>query len=303
VDTGLKKDTELNSNTIAVLCVLFGSLCFTAVFASGKYLEVGDLAMQIMFFRYLSGFVCVLIIHLSFLRHHTNLKTTQLRFHFGRALCGGLGGGAAIFAASKMALTDATAIGMLHVVVAILIGMLIFREKIGLRRAIGILLCVVGAYGMIFGKDSFWSGSAQPLVPIIIAFCGAFLVGLEGILIKFLAHRDGPFVLLFWVNLLGVLIFLPFALWDWTLSSHVQKLSFLMLGPIALVGQYFNILGYRLADISIVSPIDYSWLVFSGLAGFFVFGETINWFEAAAIIIIVFGGYWLSTEPSTPEQK
>jgi drug/metabolite transporter (DMT)-like permease len=76
-----------------------------------------------------------------------------------------------------------------------------------------------------------------------------------------------------------------------------------MLGPIALVGQYFNILGYRLADISIVSPIDYSWLVFSGLAGFFVFGETINWFEAAAIIIIVFGGYWLSTEPSTPEQK
>jgi drug/metabolite transporter (DMT)-like permease len=162
---------------------------------------------------------------------------------------------------------------------------------------------VVGAYGMIFGKDSFWSGSAQPLVPIIIAFCGAFLVGLEGILIKFLAHRDGPFVLLFWVNLLGVLIFLPFALWDWTLSSHVQKLSFLMLGPIALVGQYFNILGYRLADISIVSPIDYSWLVFSGLAGFFVFGETINWFEAAAIIIIVFGGYWLSTEPSTPEQK
>ena len=106
--TTIAMTTKLNSQ--AVLWVLAGTGIFSIIFASGKFFGGADWVWQIIFFRYLSGLMLMLVI--------AKFKRGKIEFspkwplHISRALVGGAGGYAAIYAA---------AIGLLDSVIAIVL--------------------------------------------------------------------------------------------------------------------------------------------------------------------------------------
>ena len=66
------------------------------------------------------------------------------------------------------------------------------------------------------------------------------------------------------------------------------------LGPAGLLGQYATIRGYRAAPLSVVGPVDYSWLVFAMLLGWLVFAEEPTPGTLAGAALILTGGAMLA---------
>jgi len=130
----------------------------------------------------------------------------------------------------------------------------------------------------------------------LIALIGAALIGMETLLIKMLTRVDRPMTVLLYVNCFGVLLMAAPAFVEWRSIDLLQGMAFLFLGPLAITAQYFVIRGYRIADISVVGPIDYTWLIFAALIGMVFFGEIPTLGVVAGSAIIVGGGLVLAMQ-------
>ena len=264
---------RLSHNVRAVVWVLLGTATFSLVFASGKF--AGDLAspLQVVWLRYVGGVLALACLVAVSRRGPSALASARPGSHLLRAITGCFGGAAIIYASAEMPIVDASAIGLLHVVFVIPLGMIFLAERVGRTRWLGILLSAVGAAAIMMSRGAFESFDLSYLWPASIALLGALLLAVEGILIRTLSQRDRALTVLLHVNLYGMLLLAIPAFATWRSDDLLSVLPFLLLGPIAISAQYCNIRGYRLADVSIVGPIDYTWLLFAALIGYAVFGE------------------------------
>lgn len=101
------------------------------------------------------------------------------------------------------------------------------------------------------------------------------------------------------VNLFSFLLMLVPAWLSWKSVGPGPILACLALGPLAILAQYCNIRGYRLADIAVAGPIGYSWILFAALLGLIAFGEVPDLGTGLGCLLILAGGYWLTKLPAT----
>ena len=260
-------------NTEAVVWVMLGTALFSLVFASGKFAADTASPLQIVFLRYVGGFVTLLCVVFRVgggFRPHVSERPFS---HLLRAVFGAYGGVAIIYASANMPIMDATAISLLNVVFVVALGVLFLGERIGRQQRVGIVLGFIGAGIVVTSRGAFRQFDFSYFWPASIALLGAILVALEGIMIKTLTRTDRPLTVLLYVNLFGIVLLAIPALAAWRSPAPMDNLPFLILGPIAIAAQYCIIRGYQIADVSVVGPIDYTWLVFAALIGFLFFNE------------------------------
>ena len=114
-----------------------------------------------------------------------------------------------------------------------------------------------------------------------------------------LREIDQAFAILY-VNTFGILLMAGPAALQWVPLSLESAISFVLLGPIAVTAQYCIVQGYRLASLSIVGPVDYTWLIFAGLIGFLFFDEQPTLGVVIGSVIITAGGILLAAIKSPP---
>lgn len=283
-------DVALNQNLIAITNVLIGTAVFALFFASGKFAGDAASALQIVFLRYIGGFLSVLsILYLrdGKVRHCIGRSTKS---HFLRAVAGCFGGVAIIHASGAMPIVDATSISLLNVVFVIPLGVIFLGERILSLQWLGIVLATLGAAVMMAAKGAFQTLDIGYLVPSAIALAGAMLLAVEGILIRVLSRSDNAISVLLHVNFFGFLLMAIPAALTWQSADMVFNASLMLWGPVAITAQYFIIRGYRLADVSIVGPVDYSWLIFAAALGYIFFGEVPSFESLLGAVLIGTGG-------------
>ncbi len=214
--------------------------------------------------------------------------------HLGRAVVGSLGGCAAIYAAGHMAVSDAAAIGLLDSVFAVLLGIIIFHERIHLHRWYAIAGCALGALLVLFEKGAF-QGNDNFGFAALVALAGAMFLAIESVLIRTLAMRESAMSVLLQVNFFGALLFAIPALMTWNETSLTLKLSLCTLGPLALLGQYCNIRGYRIAPLSVVAPVGYSWILFGMCIDYWLFDQSLSLYSLVGAAVILCSGYILAS--------
>lgn len=126
------------------------------------------------------------------------------------------------------------------------------------------------------------------------------LLALEGILIKMLTRSDSPMTVLLHVNFFGILLLALPAVLTWRSTGLFDNLPFVMLGPVGITAQYFIIRGYRMADVSVLGPVDYSWLVFAALIGVVFFQEVPTTGAVLGSAVIAAGGVVLALLKPAP---
>lgn len=275
------------TNFRSVLFVLSASAIFSLIFTSGRFAI--DLAspFQIMFLRYAGGFITATAVSAARGQTWQSLQSRHRSSQLLRALVGGLGGSAIIFGNTYMPLVDANAISQLSAIFMLGLGIMIFRERLRAIHVLGSLACIAGAATVVGSRGAFASFDASYLVPTSVVVVGALLLALEGIFIKILALADRPLVTLVHANFFGMLLLLVPALLTWK-STGTVNLLLLGLGPLAILGQYFNIRGYTEASVSLLAPIGYASLVFAAIWGWLFFAEapTLGVLLGAALIAI-----------------
>lgn len=288
------RSSQFYTNTKAIAWVTMGTALFSLIFASGKFADGSVTPLQILFLRYIGGLATLLLIVALRRERLPAYRSPKPLSHFMRAVFGASGGGALIYASANMPIVDATAIGLLYVVFVVPLGVLVLKERLNGQHFGAITICCAGAAIIMASRGAFTEFHPAYVLPAGIAVLGAALLAVEGLMIKMLSHSDRAMTVLLYVNTFGILLMAVPAVMQWVPLSFESTISFLLLGPTAVAAQYCIVQGYRLASLSIVGPVDYTWLIFAGLIGFLFFGEQPTLGVVAGSAIIAAGGIMLA---------
>ncbi|ABC22807.1 hypothetical protein F11_10315 [Rhodospirillum rubrum F11] len=283
-------DTARGVAWVLVACVIF-----TLVYASGRLAGGGVGGLQIMAIRYASALVCIVGFALARRGGVSACRSPRPFRHFSRAMMGGLGGACLIQGVTLLPMAEASAIGLLDGVFSVILGIVLLGERVRPLRWLGVALSLVGGVLVIAGRADL-SGLLDHLLAggaVFYPLAGAAFVAMERVLMRQLALREGKMAILFHVNLFGTLILMPVALMTWVPLEGPTLALLIAFGPLALLGQFCNIRGFALAEVSITGPVWYSWLIFAAALGWVMFDEVPGPGVILGGAVIALGGVFL----------
>ncbi|MCV6600135.1 MAG: DMT family transporter [Cohaesibacter sp.] len=292
---------SVSNNLKGVAFAVCGTALFTPIFAAAKFADGTIPVVVVIFIRYFSAFLLVLTIVLIKGISLSSLRSPKPSQHVMRAVFSMGSGGFSIYAATLMPLNEATAIGLTEGILVVALAALLLGERVTRFHWLAGLFCLAGAYLVLFSR--LQNGlSFTEISGIAYAFLGAFSLALECLVLKTLARRESAFALILHVTGLCSLILAGPALYFLVKQDLSLWLlaPFFALGPIASLAQYCNIRAYRLAELSLLGPVNYSWIIFSALLGYLAFGEVPTLWAILGGTMIVMGGIWLTRLPTQP---
>jgi drug/metabolite transporter (DMT)-like permease len=261
-----------------ILSVLFFSFMDILIKVTDEY-DVG----QIMFFRALFGLVPIFFL-IPKNRMKNFYKTKNIKLHFYRSFFGAIAMAAIFIGLRNLQLAEVTALAFSGPLWVVLFSMFFLSEKIRLKRWIAVGLGFIGV--IIISKPGFDNLNFYYIYPII--FCIGF-AGVSILIRKLTLAGESIWLIAFYFSLvsgLGGLLTIPLGLW-----KMPSTYDFILLILIGLLGGIANLLltqSYKLAEVTLTTPLKYLSLVIAIIFGFYFFEEipSIYTLSGAALIVV-----------------
>ncbi len=261
-----------------ILSVLFFSFMDILIKVTDEY-DVG----QIMFFRALFGLIPIFFL-IPKNRIKNFYKTKNIKLHFFRSFFGAIAMAAIFIGLRNLQLAEVTAMAFSGPLWVVLFSMFFLSEKIRLKRWIAVGLGFIGV--IIISKPGFDNLNFYYIYPII--FCIGF-AGVSILIRKLTLAGESVWLIAFYFSLvsgLGGLLTIPLGLWK-TPNTY----DFMQLILIGLLGGIANLLltqSYKLAEVTLTTPLKYLSLVIAIIFGFYFFEEipSIYTLSGAALIVV-----------------
>ncbi len=260
-----------------IVSVLFFSFMDILIKLTDEY-DVG----QTMFFRAFFG-----LIPIYFLIPKEKItdfyKTKNFKLHFYRSFFGAIAMAAIFIGLRNLQLAEVTALAFSAPLWVVIFSMFFLSETIRLKRWIAVGLGFIGT--IIISKPGFDNLNFYYIYPII--FCIGF-AGVSILIRKLTLVGEPVWLIAFYFSLfsgLGGLITLPLGRW-----IMPNTYDFILLILIGLLGSVANLLltqSYKLAEVTLTTPLKYLSLVFAIIFGFYFFKEvpTIYTLSGAGLIV------------------
>ena len=126
-------------------------------------------------------------------------------------------------------------------------------------------------------------------IPVYEIISGAAIAfALAAILVNIVSKYDEPVTLMFYSNIISVLIMIIPALMFWVTPNFDQLILIFIMAICASIAHNFFIRAYAVGEASVIAPIDYIRLLFSAAVDFLIFGIIfgLNTLIGSAIIIL-----------------
>ena len=261
-----------------IMSVLFFSFMDILIKVTDEY-DVG----QTMFFRAFFG-----LIPIYFLIPKEKItdfyKTKNFKLHFYRSFFGAIAMAAIFNGLRNLQLAEVTALAFSAPLWVVIFSMFFLSETIRLKRWIAVGLGFVGT--IIISKPGFDNLNFYYIYPII--FCIGF-AGVSIIIRKLTLVGEPVWLIAFYFSIvsgLGGLITLP--LGRWTMPSAYDFILFILIGLLGSVANLLLTQSYKLAEVTLTTPLKYLSLVFAIIIGFYFFKEipTIYTLSGAGLIVV-----------------
>ncbi|MEP5155655.1 DMT family transporter [Planktotalea sp.] len=288
-----------------VFFCLIGSALFTPVFAMGKFADGAFPAIALMTIRYAGGFLTTVIAVICAKIPFHEIRSPRPSQHLLRATFGAMGGICAVHAAATIPVAYATSIGLTQGMVVILLAGVFLKEVIQMRHWVACAISAFGALLIISQTLDLDNLGATNQIGALAAFAGAVFIAIETLYIKVLARHEHAVGVLLYVNGFGALIMMLICAVTFNLGHLLQWAiaPFVIVGPIAIAAQFFNIKAYRLVNASRLAPISYSWIIFATLLGWVAFNEVPTLLALFGGTLIVTGGIIVTRPSNAPNQE
>lgn len=194
--------------------------------------------------------------------------TERFRAHMVRAIYGTTGMFMTLGVVMLLPLAEATVLGFLSPVFAVILAAILLSEKVGRIRWTAVALGFAGVL-IIAGPDR----SHLPLQGLAVGIGAAFMVALVSIQLRDLGRTEHPLTTVFWFSALSTVV-LAIPAW-WAGSAH-DDTTWALLGAIGLtgaLGQVALTAALRLGPVSSVIVMDYSQFGWATLWGLLMFGQ------------------------------
>ena len=246
--------------------------------------------VQVVFIRMLGLFLGVNFIMLY------NLKWVGKTHNLSKQLLRGLAqaGSAVSFLVGlrTIAIADATSIAFVAPLFVIILSYFILKEPIGIRRWLAVIIGFSGT--LIIIRPGFEIINLGHIF-IIIA---ALLFALRQIISRLLASTDDPLTTAFFTAYTSVFIFVLLQPWVWTpITDKNHIFLFFVFASLAGIAEFLVIKSLQIAHAVVVSPLQYTLLIWVTIFGFFIWGILPDvWTFLGAGVIIATGLYSLHRE-------
>jgi len=274
----LSRLAALSGNLQGILLMLVATSLDAVLLAAVRYLSAEIHPFELAFWRNFIGFITLTPWFLR--RGLAPFRTAQLRLHLFRAVIN-VGGMLLFFTAlSLIPMPKAQALLFTAPLFATILAVLVLGERIRLRRLSALVVGFCGA--LIVIRPGFQQVDAGSLM---VLGC-AVLWGATMILIKYLGRRDSAVTITVYMTLLMTPLSLLPALFVWTGPSPTQLLIIATGAVAATLGQLAMAQAFRLAEMTVVMPLDFTKLIFGSILAYTLFQETIDlWGWMGAVVI------------------
>ena len=280
---------EIN-NPRGILLMALAFALFAVADTIAKVLLEHYPPVQVVFIRMLGLFWGVNLIMLY------NLKWVGKTHNLSSQLLRGLAqaGSALSFLVGlrTIAIADATSIAFVAPLFVIILSYFILKEPIGIRRWLAVIIGFSGT--LIIIRPGFEIINLGHIF-IIIA---ALLFAIRQIISRLIASTDDPLTTAFFTAYTSVFIFVLFQPWVWTpIADENHIFLFFVFAFLAGIAEFLVIKSLQIAQAVVVSPLQYTLLIWVTIFGFFIWGILPDvWTFLGAGVIIATGLYSLHRE-------
>ena len=227
--------------------------------------EEGIHPYQIAFFRNL--FALFIIIPWFVKYGAAPLKTARIKLLFLRGTINSISMLAFFLGLSLIPVAEVAALSFSAPIYATLIGMVMFREQVGVLRWCAIFAGFVGV--LIILKPGFGSiGFGQ-----ILVILSAFGWGICIVLVKEIGRTDSAITITAYMSIIMAPLTLPAAIYYWIWPSLEQIAWLFVVGMLGGLGQLAMSKSLRLAETHVVAPVDFLRLIIVSIFGYLIFNE------------------------------
>ena len=231
-----------------------------------KWLGPSYPTLEIVFFRSIFAFVPIVF----FLRHTAalaSLRTAHPLGHALRALVGMVSLSLFFYAYVHMPLANVIAISFAAPLLVTALSVPMLGERVGWRRWSAILVGFLGVVVMVKPDSGVFGWIAAA------AFAATVCYALVMVILRKLSRTESSGAIVFYYALISTVAagaFIPFL---WVTPDAEGWILLILLGLIGGVAQIAMTNAFRLADVSIVAPFDYTAMIWTALLGYFIWGD------------------------------
>lgn len=208
-----------------------------------------------------------------------------LPFYLLRAVFGLCGFYLFIWAAGLGSLVDATVLLNTTPVFIPLIGVLVLGKQISLKLWGAIALGFAGLLLVVQPNADLLREPAN-----LLGLGAGLSAAIEFLSVRWLSQRQSPLAQTLYYLLIGALLLMPIALWQWQpLNVETIKVVLAAAGAF-LTFQLMLVKAYSFAEPHQIGVFQYSSVIFAALIGWFAFTEVPNSVALLGMALIVIGG-------------
>ena len=304
-----------NNNPKGIIFILLGMFVFSIQDSIMKYIYSFVSLYEIYLIRTLVSFVIILLF-LKITKKPIIFKTQYPLFTFCRVILFFFGFSSFYISLTVLPLITATALFFVTPFLITIFAKFFLKEQIGPRRWSAVIIGFVGVY-VILNPD-FSNFDYMSLTPILCAFC----YSLSMIIIKITSEKDSVYTQTFTFYLGAIIISVifyftfgdgqyntidhpasQFIFREWFSNLENSMLLMIVTGFTASVAFLLLFSAYRIASPAVISPFEYSILVWSSLSGWFFFNEIPDLKTIIGIILIVCGGIYIFIREKAQDQS
>ena len=276
-------------NAKGLLLMALGMFLFAAVDSGAKFLTESLHPFQIVWTRQLG--LLAGAIFLIATRGGAIFVTSHPRLQLLRGAVAAGSASTFIFAITYVPIADAVAISFVAPFMVTLMGAVILREPVGIRRWAAVILGFIGT--LIVLRPG--SGAVHPAALLVVI--AAFLFAVRQIISRALSDTDKTGTTIVYTAIIGSSILTIPMVFVWRTPTSEELMILVGIAALAGVAEVMVIKALELAMAVVVAPVQYTLMIWGTFYGWLIFGQLPDgWTWVGASIIIATGLYTLHRE-------
>jgi drug/metabolite transporter (DMT)-like permease len=270
-----------STQLIGILWMLLHCFLISSVVTIAKFLgESGFAPAQIVFFHSFIAFI-ILLPFAIFVEGKKLFKTQKFSLHLWRGILGVMSLVLYFLALQFIPLTDGRAIALFSPIITFIFAIIFIKEKLNAKNFAALMVSLIGGYIIINPV-----GASFHLMSLLILL-SMFMWSVIDLIIKKLSKTESVIKQLFYLTFFLSLFSFPFAIYSWkTPDNFLNIFLLLLIGVVFLINSMSIFLAIKYADLTTLTPIDFSGMIFTAVLSYFVFDEIIkiNTFIGAVLV-------------------
>ena len=282
-DLSERRPFGLSDTPRGVLWMIGTLLCFSLMSVAVRELSSEMHTVEILVFRNVIAVAVVAPFVLG--RGLVKLKTRNIKLHMTRAVIQLGGQFSWIYGIALLPLAEVTALEFTVPLWTLILAVLFLGETASRAKIVATAAGLIGVVVILRPGIE----AVSPVALLVIAGAGCFAG--SGVLVKYLTRTEDATTIVFYMNLLQLPIVTIPALFVWVHPGLVDWPWIIAWGLAGFGAHYTMARGLRLADITLIFPLDYLRLPLIAVVGWMLYAEALDPWTALGAVIIFAGNY------------